>query len=187
MGARQLPKARGESPVAPSKRRDRGVLGAPSVPSHGPSIRGGAVPRYQLRQKSLNRSATARCTEPCAGCSCGRGRPAGSGIVPLVGQREAAGVPQHVRMGWEAQAGGLTSALHELGKPACGERRATLGREHERRLAAPARAAACAVPVARRRGSDGWRGVPCLTLRTCRTAAGEVDLVPAKVDQFADP
>ena len=37
-------------------------------------------------------------------------------IVALVGQREAAGVPQHVRVGWEAEPGGLTSALHELGK-----------------------------------------------------------------------
>ena len=46
-------------------------------------------------------------------------------IMPLVGQGEPAGMPEHVRMSWEAQAGNLTSALHKLGKARCRERRAT--------------------------------------------------------------
>jgi hypothetical protein len=37
----------------------------------------------------------------------------GPAIVPGVGQGEAAGMPQHVRMGLEVQLGGLTSALHK--------------------------------------------------------------------------
>jgi hypothetical protein len=36
------------------------------------------------------------------------------GVVALVGQRKATGVAQHVGVGWEAQAGGLTSAPHQL-------------------------------------------------------------------------
>ena len=75
----------------------------------------------------------------------------GPRIVALVGQREAAGVPQHVRVGLEAEPGSLASALHKPGKACRGERRAALGGEHERRLAAPARAAAGAVRASRRR------------------------------------
>jgi len=35
----------------------------------------------------------------------------GTGIVAIVGQGEAAGVPQHVRVGLEGETGRLTSAL----------------------------------------------------------------------------
>ena len=58
----------------------------------------------------------------------------GARIGVLVGQVKAAGVPQHMRMGREAQAGDLTRERYELGKARCRERRASLAREHERRL-----------------------------------------------------
>src|SRR5580704_12504664 len=47
-------------------------------------------------------------------------------IVALVGQREAAGVTQHVGMGLEAELGGLASTLHKPGKARRGEGRAAL-------------------------------------------------------------
>ena len=55
-------------------------------------------------------------------------------IVPFVRQREAAGVPEHVRVSLEAQFGSLTGALYKPGKPCCGEGRTPLAGEHERRL-----------------------------------------------------
>jgi len=57
-----------------------------------------------------------------------------SGIMPFVGQREPAGVPQHVRMSLEAQLGLDPGTFHKLGKPARAERRSALGREHERQF-----------------------------------------------------
>jgi hypothetical protein len=50
-------------------------------------------------------------------------------IVPPVGQSEAAGVAQHVRMGLELEAG-----HYHAGEACGGERGTTFGREHEGRL-----------------------------------------------------
>jgi hypothetical protein len=58
----------------------------------------------------------------------------GARIVSLVGKGEATGVPQHMRVSLEAQAGALTSALDHAGKAGGREGRAALGPEHERRL-----------------------------------------------------
>ncbi len=45
-------------------------------------------------------------------------------IVALAGQREAAGVAQHVRVNLQAQPGGITGAAQKPRKAGCGERRA---------------------------------------------------------------
>ena len=58
----------------------------------------------------------------------------GARIVALVGQREAAGVPQHMRMSLEAEPGSLAGALDMRAKPAVVNGAAALGGEHERRL-----------------------------------------------------
>ena len=57
-----------------------------------------------------------------------------SGIVSLVRERVAAGVPQHVRVDLEAQLGCSTRALDHAGKPSRRGWRAPFRREHERRF-----------------------------------------------------
>jgi hypothetical protein len=54
-----------------------------------------------LKQRGGHRltdPATARCSAPYAGYAVAEIGLQGARIVPLVGQREAAGVPQHVRV-----------------------------------------------------------------------------------------
>ena len=93
----------------------------------------------------------------------------GAGIVALVGQGEATGVPQHVRVDLEAELGSLASALHMRAKPAVvnGEPRSVVNTNGEWD---PARVAAGAGRAARRRGSGALPGVPLLARRTCRMA-----------------
>ena len=55
------------------------------------------------------------------------------GIVALVGQGEATGVPQHVGMGLEAQLGGFASPLDHAREASGGEGRAALAGEDKRR------------------------------------------------------
>jgi integrase len=55
----------------------------------------------------------------------------GARIVPRVGQRVAAGVPQHVRMGLEPKARRQRCPLHHPGKSGSRERRAPFAYEHE--------------------------------------------------------
>jgi len=55
----------------------------------------------------------------------------GACIVPLVGESEAAGVPQHVRVCLEAEPRLDTSALNHAGEACRRERRSTFRREHE--------------------------------------------------------
>ena len=57
-----------------------------------------------------------------------------SRVVASVGEGVAAGVPQHVRMGFEPQLRFGPCALDHAGKPRRGERRSPLRGEHERRL-----------------------------------------------------
>jgi len=54
--------------------------------------------------------------------------------MPFVGQGEATGVPQHVRMSLEPEIGFGTRALHHAGKAGGGEGRSAFGGEYERRL-----------------------------------------------------
>jgi len=58
----------------------------------------------------------------------------GPGIDAVVGQLEAAGVAQHVRVDLHIEARSLTSALDHRLKAAPGEWRAAFRCEHERRL-----------------------------------------------------
>jgi len=58
----------------------------------------------------------------------------GTGIVALVGQGEAAGMAQHVRVRLEAELGGLAGTLDHAREPGRAEGRAALGCEHEGRL-----------------------------------------------------
>src|SRR5271170_3908742 len=56
-------------------------------------------------------------------------------VVPLVGKRVTAGVPEHMRMSLERQLGDLSRSLDHASKTSRGEWRSTLRREDERRLA----------------------------------------------------
>ena len=58
----------------------------------------------------------------------------GARVVPLIGERITAGVPQHVRMRLEAQPSRSPCPLNHASKASGGERRAALRREHKRRL-----------------------------------------------------
>ena len=91
------------------------------------------------------------------------------GVVALVGQREATGVPQHVRVNLEAEPGSLASALQHAGKAAVvnGEPRSDVNtngdfgscsRCSRRRARISSPMMGCVA------------GVPFLALRTCRTA-----------------
>ena len=55
-------------------------------------------------------------------------------VVPLVGERVTAGVPEHVRVRFEAQFGLDPCPLHHAGKASGGEWRPSLRGKHERRL-----------------------------------------------------
>ena len=57
----------------------------------------------------------------------------GSGIDALIGQRVAAGMPEHVWVDLEPNLGFVTGAGEELGEARRGERTTTLRREHEGR------------------------------------------------------
>jgi hypothetical protein len=57
-----------------------------------------------------------------------------SGVVPIVGERKATGVPEHVRVRLKAELGLDTCALDHAGETGSRERRAPLGGEHEGRL-----------------------------------------------------
>jgi len=50
-------------------------------------------------------------------------------VVAFIGQREAAGVPQHVRVSLEAQLSGHTSAIYKPSKARCSEGRPALRRK----------------------------------------------------------
>jgi len=52
------------------------------------------------------------------------------GIVAVVGELEAAGVPQHVRMDGKRHLGGLAKALDEMVKAHWADWSATLGNKH---------------------------------------------------------
>jgi len=57
-----------------------------------------------------------------------------SGVVALVRQREAAGMPQHVRVRLEAKTGDFAEPFDHAGKASRRERRTTLRHEYERAL-----------------------------------------------------
>ena len=56
-------------------------------------------------------------------------------VLAGIGEREAAGMAQHVRVGLDLEPGSLASAAHELLEVADGHRRAALADEQERRSA----------------------------------------------------
>ena len=56
----------------------------------------------------------------------------GSGIVALIRQGEAASMPQHMRMGFEAELCGLPSPLNHPCKSRSGKRCSAFAGEHER-------------------------------------------------------
>ena len=103
--------------------------------------------------------------------------------MPLVRQREATGVPQHVRVNLQGDPSGRTSALQHARKPRRGEGRAALGREHERRsrLLLTLESAEGAHLVA----DDGMRRRRApLGPADVQRRSVEVDLIPAKVGEF---
>jgi hypothetical protein len=58
----------------------------------------------------------------------------GSGVVPLVGERVATGVSEHVRMGLEAPTRLSASPLNHAGEASGAEGRSAFRREYEGRL-----------------------------------------------------
>lgn len=105
-------------------------------------------------------------------------------IVPLVGQCEAARVAQH-GMAFEAQSGGRTGAFYKPGKPGCGEGRAALRSEYERRswilltLQPPQRPQLVA--------DDRMRGRrAALDAPNGKHSPAKVDLIPTQVHQLTD-
>lgn len=62
---------------------------------------------------------------PKVGLHCAR-------VVSRVGEREATGVSQHVRMDLQPELGGLRRPLNHPRKAGCGEGCASLANEHER-------------------------------------------------------
>jgi hypothetical protein len=54
--------------------------------------------------------------------------------MPIIGELEAAGVPQHVRMHLELDPRSLASTGDQVRKARCAKGNAALGCEHERRL-----------------------------------------------------
>lgn len=105
-------------------------------------------------------------------------------IVPFVRQREAAGVSQHVRVGFEAEASRRTSALYKPRKARRGERRAALGHKHEWRLwfllsLEPAKGSQSVA-------TDGMRSRrPLLDAPDGQRGAAKINLIPAQVYQLA--
>ena len=98
--------------------------------------------------------------------------PKRSGIVSLVRERIAAGVPEHVRVSLEPKSGFGTRALDHAGKPSRREWCARSDVNTNGDLGSCSRwsrrRARSSSPIIRMRG-----GVPCLTLRTCRDAVGK--------------
>src|SRR5580693_264449 len=106
-----------------------------------------------------------------------------SGIDAVVGQLEAAGVAQHVRVDLHIEAYSLTSALDHRLKATLGEWRAAFRCEHKRRfgvlftLEPPQGAQFLA--------SQRVRGRTAVLESTdVQKRVFEVDLLPTKIDQF---
>ena len=106
-------------------------------------------------------------------------------IMSLVGQREAAGVPEHMGMRLEAQLGLAASAFHKPGKSARRERRAPLAGEHERRFGVlfSLQLSERSHFVAQNR--IGRRGA-LLDPANMQTCMIEVHLVPAQISELAN-
>lgn len=110
----------------------------------------------------------------------------GAGVVAVVGQRVAAGVAQHVRVDLERHPGFDAGPFHHPREPGGRKRPSPLAGEHERRCRRllPLQAAQRPQLVAQDR--VGSRGA-ALDPSGVQGGAGEVDLVPAQVDQLGDP
>ena len=96
------------------------------------------------------------------------------GIVALVGKREAACVPQHVRVSLEAQTRLNACTLNHPGEASGAEGGTTLRCEHEGRLGFLLALKA--------------RGTPStLDPANMQRSRSEVDLIPAKVNKLGGP
>src|SRR5580698_5498588 len=102
--------------------------------------------------------------------------------MTFVGQREAAGVAQHVGMGLELEASHGASTLDHAGKSRCGERGTAFGGEHEWRL----RILLPSQPAKRPQFiAADWMSAWCAFLRppNGQRARIEVNLAPTQIDQ----
>jgi hypothetical protein len=104
----------------------------------------------------------------------------GSGVVPFVSQRIAAGVPQHVRVGFEAKTRLTASALDHACEASGAEGRPTLRREHEGRLGVllALKAPQGSQFIAKDR-MGAWRA--SFDPANVQRSRSELNLVPAKV------
>jgi hypothetical protein len=100
------------------------------------------------------------------------------GVMPRIGQGEAAGVAQHVRVHREWKLRRATSALDHSKKPSRGNWRASLGHEHIRALASQRSQGPKLRPMQRVHTLR-----PALCAIDVKGAGGEVDLRPCRCNQ----
>jgi hypothetical protein len=107
------------------------------------------------------------------------------GVVPLVGEGVAAGVPQHVRVGLELKAGASGRSLDHPGEAGRGERRAALADEDEGRRRGLAMQPAQSAELVALDRVGAWGAV--LDPSDVEHGAVEIDLVPAQVADLGGP
>src|SRR6516164_2520591 len=88
-----------------------------ALTSGAPKIFESFLAQFRIAGRMLNSTMA----QPVLNCPC---------IMPRIGQRVAAGVPQHVDVNLEWKAGALADALDQATDGISGERRTALGLEH---------------------------------------------------------
>lgn len=118
------------------------------------------------RQKLLNLSGASSATDRVCDVLMPRIMLQHPGVVPVLGQLEPAGVPEHMGMGREGQPCRLASPGHELADVARGHRAATFGHEQIGRVGpVPAK-------LSQRGPRSAWvEGTPFLSRVTCSRPA----------------
>jgi hypothetical protein len=110
----------------------------------------------------------------------------GSGVVPLVGERVAAGMAQHVRMGLKAKTRLAPSPLDHAGEACGAEWCSTFRSEDERRLRL---LLALKAPQGTQFIAEYRVSARCAPLdpANMQRSRSEVDLIPTKVNKLGGP
>jgi hypothetical protein len=106
-------------------------------------------------------------------------------VVPSIGQREPASVPQHVRMDLYFNSSRISSSLQHPREPSGGERRPTLTDEHKwARCGFPLKSSECPhLPAGQRMCVGRARFDPT----DVQERVIEIDLLPPQVQQLRRP